>query len=142
MFRSIVVLVMIVGTNLFASDTSTKACTNSEAIEADKAIDTLGSWDELYHFYKRFSQCDDGAIGEGFSDAVGKKLADDWKHFGRFLTLANTEKGFQRFVLKHLDQSIPADTLQKISANARSACPSNAHQLCVLIADASSSKAP
>jgi hypothetical protein len=140
MFRLIAVLALTVGMNAFANDMSKKPCTKSEAMQAEKEVDSLSDWDHVYHSYRRFSQCDDGSIGEGFSDAVGKLLANDWGRLNRLLTLTKTNTGFQRFVVRHIDETLPAETLQRISNNARSSCPAGAEKLCSLIGSAASGK--
>ena len=142
MFRLIAVLALAVGMNAFAGDASKKPCTKSEAMQAEKEVDSLSDWDHVYRSYKKFSQCDDGAIGEGYSDAVGKLLANDWGQLNRLLALTKTDKGFQRFVVKHIDETLPGDTLLRISTNARSSCPAGAQRLCSLIARAASGKSP
>lgn len=142
MFRLIVVLALAVGMNAFASDASKKPCTKSEAMLAEKEVDSLSDWDHVYRSYRKFSHCDDGAIGEGYSDAVGKLLANDWGQLNGLLALTKTDKGFQRFVLKHIDETLPGDTLLKISTNARSSCSAGAQRLCGLIASAASGKSP
>src|ERR1700736_5339009 len=53
-----------------------KPCTKQEAMQAEMSTDHLTDWDAVYQSFKRFSQCDDGGIDEGYSDAVGKLLAD------------------------------------------------------------------
>lgn len=117
-----------------------KTCTDAEETQAEKAVDSLKTWDQVYGAYKKFVQCDDGAVAEGYSDAVGKLLANDWRHFPRLTKLAKTDKSFERFVVKHVDESLTDNTLQKISKNARTACPADAKALCSLIADAASGK--
>jgi hypothetical protein len=117
-----------------------KSCTDAEEAQAEKAVDSLKTWDQVYRSYKQFAQCDDGAVAEGYSDAVGKLLANDWTHFPRLVRLAKTDKDFERFVVRHVDESLTGDTLQKISKNARTGCPADAHALCTQIADAASGK--
>lgn len=117
-----------------------KPCTDAEETQAEKAVDSLKTWDQVYRSYKKFAQCDDGAVAEGYSDAVGKLLANDWAHFPRFVRLANADKRFGQFVVRHVDESLPGETLEKISKNARSECPANAKRLCALISDAGSGK--
>ena len=142
MFRLMAVLALAFGLNAFASDGSKKPCTKSEAIQADKEVDSLSDWGHVYRSYRKFSQCDDGAIGEGYSDAVGKLLTNDWGRLNNLLALTKSDKGFQRFVIKHIDETLPSDTLQRISNNARSSCPAGAQRLCSLIASAASGKSP
>jgi hypothetical protein len=136
----IIVLTITVVISAFATDTAKKACTKSQAMQAEKEVETLKDWDHVYRSYRNFSQCDDGAIGEGYSDAVGKLLANNWERFDRLLALTKTNKGFQQFVLKHIDESVPGNVLSKISNNARSDCPSGGEQLCRLIESAAAGK--
>ncbi len=63
-------------------------------MRAEADVDRLKSWSLLYKSYKHFSHCDDGAIGEGYSDAVGKLLADRWEEFSKFTELARVDHGF------------------------------------------------
>jgi hypothetical protein len=136
----VVLLVLTFGLNVFAEETSKKPCTKSEAIQAEKKVDSLRDWDRVYRAYKRFSQCDDGAIGEGYSDAIGTLLATHWGQLGRLVALTKTDKGFQQFVVKHIDETLGTDTLLRISNNARSSCPAGAQSLCGLIGSAASGK--
>lgn len=118
-----------------------KRCANSDENQAEKDVDSLKTWDQLYRSYKEFApQCDDGAVAEGYSDAVGKLLAAHWDHFPRLVKLANADKGFREFVVRHVDESLSSETRAKISKNARSECPADAKRLCGLIADAASGK--
>lgn len=118
-----------------------KPCSDAEEAQAEKQVDSLKTWDQLYRSYKKFApQCDDGAVAEGYSDAVGKLLAAHWDHFPRLVKLANADKGFREFVVRHVDESLSSETLAKISKNARSECPADAKRLCGLIADAASGK--
>jgi hypothetical protein len=140
MFRLIAVLTLTLGTNAFSNDGPEKPCTKSEAMQAEKEVDSLKNWNDIYRSYRKFSQCDDGAIAEGFSDAVGRLLSNNWDQLGRLITLAKTDKNFERFVVRHIDESLSRDTLQRISNNARSSCPAGGQRLCVLIASAAADK--
>jgi hypothetical protein len=118
-----------------------KPCTDAEETQAEKAVDLLKTWDQVYRSYKKFApQCDDGAVAEGYSDAVGKLLANHWGHFPRLVKLAKGDEGFKQFVIRHVDESLSDDALQRISKNARSQCPGDAKRLCTLIVNAASGK--
>ena len=117
-----------------------KSCSDAEETQAEKEVDSLKTWDQVYRSYKKFEQCDDGAVAEGYSDAVGKLLANDWGHFPRLVEFARTDRNFERFVVRHVDESLTNDILQKISKNVRTGCPTDAKALCSLIADAASGK--
>ena len=105
------------------------ACTNAIARRADKAVDTLSSWDRVHDWYKSYRQCDGGGPAEGVSEAVARNLVDRWETLPRLGELTKDE-GFRRFVLQHVDQTLNDDDLKKIGANAVTRCPKNLRSLC------------
>lgn len=107
-----------------------KPCRQQEAQAADSRIDQLKSWSLVHDFYSEFSNCDDGGIAEGVSDAVGKLLADHWETLDCLQKMTSVDTGFQKFVIRHLDGTLPAETLQKIASNAQKRCSNNAKSLC------------
>ena len=130
----LVILVFLV--NSVAEETPAKKCTAAEAKQAEKEVDSLKNWDQVYRSYKRFSQCDDGAIAEGYSDTITRLLADDWASSNRLVALSARSIGFRSFVLRHIDESASSDVLAKIANNARSACPASGRRLCRSLAKA------
>lgn len=118
--------------NLCSASMTDQICTRDEAIEAENEIDKLNDWDSLYKSFKRFAHCDDGAIAEGYSDIVGHLLGE-WKNFSKVVELTASDLYFKRFVIKHLDETIPYDVGEKIYKNVRKRCPSDAKKLCKLI---------
>ncbi|HEV7817019.1 MAG TPA: hypothetical protein VGP06_18215, partial [Janthinobacterium sp.] len=72
-----------------------KICTREEAIQAETEASSLKDWDAVYRSFKRFSHCDDAAIGEGYSDVVGRLLTTDWAHFHA------VERSFSFFLPMH-----------------------------------------
>jgi len=138
MCGSLALFVVAVAFTAGSVDMTNKACTKSEAIHAETAIDFLKQWDDMYRWYLKFSHCDDGAIGEGYSDAVGKLLANHWANLNRLRVLAAKDKAFERFVVKHIDETLSADALRSILENAQSNCPARAQRLCKLIRTAAS----
>ena len=120
--------------SVYASDKI--ECTHEEAFNAESDIDTLKTWDDLYQMYKRYASCnqfDDGGIAEGYSDIVGLFLANDWKSLNKLKKLCDFDKAFERFVYKHLDMTIPAETWEVMVNNATKKCPSGAKRICKMI---------
>ena len=108
-----------------------RPCSQDEATRAEMATDKLKTWPSVYRFYKEFSHCDDGSIGEGVSEAVAKLLANRWDRFDEFVKLASTDKAFEGFVLRHVDGTIDwTHDAPKIHENASRHCPSNSARLC------------
>lgn len=105
-------------------------CTRQQAIAAEETASTLRNWAEVHSAFVRFRRCDDGAIGEGFSESVSILFAEHWDQLGALLRLTARDRSFRQFVLRHLDETVPADRWSAIEENAKSRCPSNARSLC------------
>jgi hypothetical protein len=87
-------------------------------------------WDNLYSRFKRFGDCDDGAIGEGFSESVAQLFLKQWTNLGKLDNLAASDKKFGPFVLQHVDATLSEDELKRIIENSRSRCPADEKHLC------------
>ncbi len=115
------------------------SCTKEQYEQASDKVDQLSSWDLVQSFYRQYRQCDDGGIGGGLSDAVTTLLADHWDDFPKLVVICTANPGFEKFVLRHIDATVPIETLRSISKNARGRCPQKAAGLCKMIAAAASS---
>ena len=111
----------------------TKSCTDAQANAADNAIDNLNSWAAAYRWFKEFRGCDDGAIGEGYSEAIAQLLTKRWKQLPVLQRLVLKDKSFQKFTLLHIDATLSDEELNGIVQNARHRCPSANSHLCSLI---------
>ena len=105
-------------------------CSRQEAVAAEATASTLRTWPALHSTYVRFRHCDDGAIGEGFSESVSILVADHWADLKSLSNLIAKDRSFLQFVLRHLDETVPADRLARIEANAKVRCPVNTRSLC------------
>lgn len=132
MRNSIIFLVLTCGL-VACANAADKVCTREEAIQAETESSTLKDWDGVYQAFKRFGHCDDGAIGEGYSDSVARLLASDWVHIEKANELTSRDKKFRRFVLHHIDELMSPDQAKMIGENARDHCPTSTTRLCKLI---------
>jgi hypothetical protein len=107
-----------------------KSCTTAEEKQALDQADRLKDWGAVYRSFTHFAHCDDGAIAEGYSDTVGRLLARDWKHLGDLAKFVATDKKFESFVLRHIDETLPIDELKTIASNAEKSCPADQTTLC------------
>ena len=62
-------------------------CSATDSKNALDQADRLRTWQTLYRTYKRYDQCDDGGIGEGFSESVARILADHWRTLAHSATV-------------------------------------------------------
>jgi hypothetical protein len=111
-------------------------CTHADAEKADYEASRLRSWDKLYQSYLRYSGCDDGSIGEGYSDSVSQLLARHWDSFAQALPFLRSNAEFYKFILRHIDQTIANDDLKVIRANAIHFCPTGGNEECRQISNA------
>lgn len=107
-----------------------RPCADLEVRRALDEGDRLRSWDALYNSYKTFGRCDDGALGEGYSESVARILADHWNTLPRFVQLAAKHAAFRAFVIRHLDATLNMDDVVKIKNDAQTHCPSGLRTTC------------
>src|SRR5712671_902832 len=107
-----------------------KPCTKEEAIRAETEASSLANWADVHGSFKRFAQCDDGAIGEGYSSAVARLLSDNWNSVDQLNHLVLNDKAFEKFILHHVDELMSPAQAQKIVDNAYTHCPIHASRLC------------
>jgi hypothetical protein len=80
-------------------------------------VDDRGNWHSLRDHQKQFVACDDGDLGEGYSEAVVKLLSRNWEQFGKFVALARDDVAFQNWVVRHIDASASGADLRMIVRN-------------------------
>lgn len=119
----------------------TRPCTRADAMAAEDATDVAHkSWAILntqYLKYARAADCDDGAIAEGWSDAVARLLANAWDELPTLARLVKADPEFLPFVVRHIDATADTDDLERVRANAERRCPPGGYeQLCRVIATA------
>jgi hypothetical protein len=133
-FTAICLLLMILLPHSANGQTQKLPCTQQEAIQAETEASSLANWDELHTSFKRFTQCDDGAIAEGYSDSVARLLSKNWNTVSHLNLLTTHDKLFGEFVLRHVDESMSPSEAQEIFKNTKFHCPSQSKKLCDEIA--------
>jgi hypothetical protein len=130
MMRALPVHFFLFLTLRLAEATELKPCTKEQAIRAETGASSLLTWPQVYESYKNFRQCDDGAVGEGYSDSIARLLSEQWNTVDELHRLTYRNKGFERFVLRHVDELMSPTQAEMIRKNAEDHCPSNVRQLC------------
>jgi hypothetical protein len=105
-------------------------CSDTEAMRAESEAVALRSWDDLFGSYRRYRHCDDGAIAEGYSEAVARILVDHWNTLPRLAGLTSKDTVFRRFVLQHIEETLNLEDVKSIRANAGKRCPRGLPDLC------------
>jgi hypothetical protein len=105
-------------------------CTTDDARTAESVVPTADSWNVLHDHYKRYSQCDDGAISEGFSESVTRLLSDDWQDISQLSVIIKSDPSFREFVIHHVDETVPAKRLSQIAENVDKQCLLSMRSFC------------
>jgi len=107
-----------------------KECTAREEYAALAVVEYLDSWKNVNLAYRHFQQCDDGAIAEGYSEAVARLLVDHWSRLPELGKLTANDSGFESFVLKRINATLDAKDLDKLHDLAKEKCPKGHRILC------------
>jgi len=84
----------------------------------------------LHREFLQYAHCDDGAIAEGFSEATTLLLADHWEEIQQVSPMIASDPAFRKFIIWHIDETVPEDRLRRIARNASKQCPRNLKSLC------------
>jgi len=114
-------------------------CSRDQEIAAESSASTLKNWAEVYSSFERFGHCDDGAIADGYSESISKILDTQWATVRSCQELRD-HISFRRFVLRHINATVPAERLVRIASHARSECPGGLTEFCAHIARAARAK--
>lgn len=137
--RYVVGLAMLMALGGFSSPaTANKVCSYDMSMRADASLaNAAGAWGSLLKHWKIFRSCDDGAIAEGYSDAVVVLLAHRWDQFYVFVSLSERNSAFRRWAIRHIDATTSSDDLNNVVHNAaRCTGSAKAKDLCREIAKA------
>ena len=118
--RLLTALVMLIGLGSVPSTAmANRVCSPATYERADASlVNAAGSWGSLLRHQKTFASCDDGALAEGYSDAVVTLFAHRWDQFDAFVALSGQSRAFGRWVIRHIDASASPDDLKKVVHNA------------------------
>lgn len=99
-------------------------------MKAEAEASSLYDWNSIYKSYLRFKNCDDGAIAEGYSESISRMLGEKWIEIQELQMLIHRDKNFRKFVIRHIDETIPAERLLTIRRNALERCPRTTGNFC------------
>ena len=109
-------------------------CTKDEEIAAEQVADNLQTWKQLFQAFKLYSQCDDGAVAEGFDDTVDKLLAKNNANYDEFNNLTKHNPTFKTFVFRHLVATGAGDDIVTAGFNAKECYSKTSKPICKDIA--------
>ena len=115
------------------SQSQARYCSEHDALEAEDAVQGLSSWKDVHKAFKRYGHCDDGAIGEGYSESVVHLLSAHWGQLDDLNKISSSDKKFLAFVIRHIDATTDESELKSVLANSKTQCSKSAKALCLMI---------
>ena len=112
---------------------ATSQCTQAQAIAAENESSSAESWLSLYKSFNSFEHCDDGAIAEGYSEAVARLFTLEWRSFHVMRNYVRKNKRFERFLLRHIDGSWSIKQVEIVTEHAKQRCLYKDRQFCAQI---------
>lgn len=106
-----------------------ESCSKEEAVAAESVAPYVESWSGLLRAFNEYKHCDDGAIGEGFSEAVAHVFGSG-SNIHELQKLAKANPKFRAFVLRHIGATLLPEQLSAIEYQASRACPTGSKNLC------------
>ena len=101
-------------------------CTQQESFEAETNASSIKSWYELEANFYKFGHCDDGAIGEGYSESVSYLMENKWPEFLDY----KMGESFFNFVKKHVDELWEINRFKKVAKLASTNCNKSKKTIC------------
>jgi len=118
---------------LLPSFAFSQECTKAQAQEAEAEVVGLITWDQVFEVWQLYKHCDDGAIAEGFSEAISSILSTKWTEKGHLIKLIEHKPQFGKFIIGHIDETVPVDRLANLGHMAKMRCVDATHEFCMAV---------
>ena len=123
-------MVVIGAVGLTSTAPANSRCSTDMYKRADASLVRAATeWSLLLSHQRAFGSCDDGALAEGYSDAVVSLLAHHWDQFDALVGLSARNPAFSQWVIRHIDATADSEDLRKVLRNTAS-CTGSAKRLC------------
>jgi hypothetical protein len=102
MIKKTTTIILLV-VSVLTSTASAEECTDMEAYAAMTVTGYLDSWKSVKRAYEQFRHCgDDGAIAEGFDEAISALWENQWDKLPEMLKYTKDDKDFRAFTYKRI----------------------------------------
>lgn len=109
-------------------------CPQADAAKAQKAIDRVNGWEDLYRAFRDFGHCDDGETGELFTDAM-LRLMVDWRDVEGLAGPMQKDAKYKAFIERHLLSSMAKPDHPSVYSRAKADCPAGQEAFCAGLAE-------
>ena len=138
MKTAIALLLFLASIASFAQD---KACRPADAASAEKSIDRVVNFQQLYKAFQDHRHCDQGQVAEVFTEALLRCIVE-WKGVEGLAGPMEKDPDYRAFVFRHLQSPAAQGDLQSIYSRAKMNCPKALEGWCAELASAAKPAQP
>lgn len=117
-----------------ASPAADRTCTKADAAAAEKAVERVNNWAQLYKSWQDYRHCDTGAVAEGYTDALLRLLVE-WKDVGALAASMKKDADFAQWVHARLKSPAAKDDQPAVYSRVKASCPAGLDSFCAEIAE-------
>ena len=117
-----------------AAHAQDKPCTPAESAAAEKAVDRVVNWEQLYKAYLDYRHCDKGTVEEVFTEALLRCIVE-WKGIDGLAKPMEKDSGYRAFIVRHLASPQAKADADSVYSRAKMSCPKGLDGFCAQIAD-------
>jgi len=129
-------LCMVLLTMAFAAGAfAQKPCSANDAATAEKVVDRVVNWDQLYKAFQDYRHCDQGPVADVYTDALMRCLVE-WKQVDALAGTMQKDKDYHDFIFRHL-RAASGEDQKSVFARAKMSCPKGLDAWCGELIDAS-----
>jgi hypothetical protein len=116
-----------------AARAADKPCAKADAANAEKAIERVNNWGQLYKSWQDFHHCDTGAVAEVYTDSL-MRLMVEWKGINTLAANMQKDADFKSWVHARL-KGAAKDDQDSVYSRVKSSCPAGMDAFCGELAD-------
>ena len=106
-----------------------KDCSPADAAKAEKAVDRVVNFDQLYKAWQDYGHCDKGPVEDVFTEALLRCIVE-WKNVEKLAGPMEKDKPYRDFVHRHLGSPAAKGDLNNIYSRAKMTCPKGLDAFC------------
>ena len=111
-----------------------KPCTGAQPAAADKAIERVVTWGQLYAAWRAHGHCDSALLEDVWTDAI-LRLAVEWRDVEAFAADMTRDAAYRAFVHRHLTSPAAIDDRASLHSRATMGCPAGLDAFCAELAE-------
>ena len=111
-----------------------KVCSKADAAAAEKAVERVNNWAQLYKAWQDYRHCDTGPVADGYTDTL-LRLFVEWKGVDALAASMKKDAQYSEWVHARLKSPAAKDDQPAMYSRVKASCPSGMDAFCAELAD-------